>query len=59
MNLPVNNGTIFSNFFTDQNVKPILNKNELRPCDVMRDYFISQLTKESRNHVVFSSRDRT
>ena len=29
MNLPVYNGTIFSSFFTDQNLTPILNKNQL------------------------------
>ena len=29
MNLPVYNGTfLFSSFFTDQNLTPILNKNE-------------------------------
>ena len=33
MNLPVYNGTILSNFFTDQNLMPILNKNQLRSCD--------------------------
>ena len=33
MNLPVYNGTIFSSFFTDQNLTPILNKNQLRSCD--------------------------
>ena len=29
MNLPVYNGTIFSSFFTDQNLMPILNKKQL------------------------------
>ena len=24
----------FSSFFTDQNLTPILNENQLRPCDV-------------------------
>ena len=33
MNLPVYNGTIFSSFFTDQNITPILNKNQLQLCD--------------------------
>ena len=28
MNLPVYNGTIFPSFFTDQNLKPILNNNK-------------------------------
>ena len=33
MNLPVFSGTFFSSFFTDQNLTPILNKNQLRSCD--------------------------
>ena len=34
MNLPVYNGTIFSSFFSDQNITPILvYKNKLRSCD--------------------------
>ena len=35
MNLPLYNRTIFSNFFTDQNVTPILikKKNELGSTD--------------------------
>ena len=33
MNSPVYNGTIFSNFFTDQNLTPNLNKIQLRSCD--------------------------
>ena len=28
MNLPVYSGTIFSSFFTDQNLTPISNKNQ-------------------------------
>ena len=33
MNSPVYNGTIFSDFFTDQNFTPIYEKNQLRSCD--------------------------
>ena len=29
MNSPVYNGAIFSSFFTDQNLAPILNKNHI------------------------------
>ena len=33
MNLPVYNGPIFSGFFTDHKLTPVLNKNQLRSCD--------------------------
>ena len=33
MNFPVYNGTIFSSFFTDQNLTPIWNKDQVRSCD--------------------------
>ena len=50
MNLPVYYGTIFSSFFTDQNLTPILNKNQLRSCaeKIPRDdgLFFSELTTE-------------
>ena len=43
MNIPVYNGTIFSSFFTDQNLTPISNKNELRSCDENpRDVLLSE-----------------
>ena len=36
----------FSSFFTDQNLTPILNKNQLRSCDVNTDGLLFEPTTE-------------